>query len=139
MRISRRALLFLGGASIALVAVPPAIMSLRRNVLNILAQEFSPVVAGHPEAEAFARSYSDRFQESRDAPRKLSDSYDGIIGQFGGTTSRQKTLRRRVITAFVRETNAVIAEETGESLVFLGGPFDPYERPCSNPLSAQWL
>ncbi|KMW60589.1 hypothetical protein AIOL_000751 [Candidatus Rhodobacter oscarellae] len=56
----------------------------------------------------------------------------------------QKAQREReafeanVLAHYLRATNVIRADETDQDLIYLGMP-NPYESPCSNPISSEWL
>lgn len=134
MRINRRTLILGAAAMLTAAAAAPGLMTTRRAFRRILAQNFAPDIVAHPETDRFLDSLIARL----DWPEGVAERVFWVRQFTGLSNIDPSQIDALVLTAFVKETTVVRAEEVGADMLFLGVA-NPLENPCNNPLSSMWL
>ncbi|WP_207479649.1 hypothetical protein [Arenibaculum pallidiluteum] len=136
VRISRRGLLAGGIACGALAAVPLAREGTVEHGLALIRRQFGPGVAADPAVVTFLEDYARLRIAKRGLQGTLIETYLDYGGDRLGLMSRRiEALDDDIVQYFVLSTNILQVVRTGARLDYAGF-YDPYDRPCANPLSA---
>lgn len=134
MRMSRRKVLFGGGAVLALLGGAGL---LYRGALEAHIREVIETVFGAgPAASEAARAFTEDLISGLPGSQQRRLRILSVQHRLGDREA--EWFPREISRLFAQSTNVVRASETGETLEYYA-LFDPYAGPCSNMLSAQWL
>jgi hypothetical protein len=123
----------LGCAAVA--ALPPLRRGAFEHGMGLLGRHFGPAVAADPQTARFMEDYL-RLKLWEEGPVALGvETYlDYGLERVLPLSGQMETLDTDIVQRFVLSTNVLDVVRSGARLGY-DGFYDPYERPCANPLS----
>ncbi len=96
-------------------------------------------IANAPDADQFIEEFATLWRaETSPRNQPYRPRYWSVAVFSDKAKTERDALEENVLEMFLRATNAVRAKEDNQDLAYLGMPH-PYENPCANPLSSNWL
>ena len=130
--------LFLGGISIPLFSL--ATRRVDDEFYRIIREHFGSDIARNPEATAFIQDATALWVKNKTKTKQiLRPNYWLLSAISENANAERASLESAIVQTFLRTTNVVQVYETGEEELIYLGLIDPYEAPCSNPLSSHWV
>lgn len=135
MRVSRRGVMLGALGCAALAALPPLRRGAFEHGLALLGRHFGPAVAADPLTARFMEDYlSLKLREKGAVALGVETYLDYGLDRVLPLPGQMETLDTDIVQSFVLSTNALDVARSGARLSY-DGFYDPYERPCANPLS----
>ena len=139
MKVARRNVLVGLGGVLALGGAYRLGSGLRDTVDSIIARQFGPDIAQTDDARQFAEDFVADFNAKYPVFALTST---GVYGQWPEETAfrmrRAESLEILLIHMFVTSTNVARVFPDARDFYY-AGLSDPYESPCTNQLSANFL
>ncbi len=139
MKITRRMLLGTSGVAILAAVAWPMRLGVADMIANLMEKNFGSAITQSVDGQEFQRDFMALLD--RHPPGVQNNARDAFRWRSMGIPVDDTVLARienLMISEFLRSTNvAQIYPEAG-ALVYTG-LFDPYENPCANQLSANFL
>jgi hypothetical protein len=134
MRVTRRGLMVGTAAVAAVAALPLARQGSHAHVMGLIRRQFGRAVAEDPQTAEFARDYVRRRLEPRKEGPMVEAFLDYGLDRTGLMRDKVQELDDDIVRSFVQSTN-VLDVADGRARLDYAGFFDPYDRPCQNPLT----